>query len=123
GIIQRLAKLDVAQRRNLLQGGLDLLAEGAVRGEILAVDGDFDGRWRTEAHHAADDIAWFERETDSRQLLRENFSQALFEFLDANRSAFLQLHLQHAFLRAAVPEVNEVHRIRRPMHAQETQRD
>ena len=49
--------------------------------------------------------------------------QPFLEFFDADGCAGLQLHLEHAFLRAAVPEVNEVDRVRRAMHAEEAQRN
>ena len=60
---------------------------------------------------------------DARHLFGKDLPQPFLQVFNPNRRAGFQLHLQHAFLRAAVPEVNEIDRVRRTMHAQETQRD
>ena len=60
GEVERLGKMHIAQRGNLLQLRVNFVGEFLVHREARAGDGDFDGRRRTEAHHAADDIARLE---------------------------------------------------------------
>ena len=51
------------------------------------------------------------------------FPQTLLEFLDADRGARFQLDLHDTFLRAAVPQINQVDRVARAVNADEAERD
>ena len=122
-IVQRLAELHVAQRRNFLQLLPNLASEFPVRRQIGAAHRHLDGRSRSEAHDSADNVAWLERKTDSRQLLGKTFAQALFQVFNSNVAASLQLHLHDSFFGPAVPEINQVDRITRRVHPHEPKRN
>ena len=56
-----------------------------------------------------------------RHLLRKAMPQALAQHLHRQSSALAQLHLQNALLGPAVPQVDEVDRIGRPVHTDQRQ--
>ena len=58
-----------------------------------------------------------------RQLLGKFRAQSFRQLCDAYRRARFQLHLKHRFFGAAVPEVDQVDRVTRRVHADEPKRD
>src|SRR5205823_763977 len=73
--------------------------------------------------YAADDVAGFERETYVGHLDRKFLSQPFLQFFHWDSHSRLQLNLDHAFLRATVPQVNQVNGIARRMDAHKAKRD
>src|SRR5207247_1975866 len=99
------------------------LCELAIGGEFGTADRHLNRRRRTETHHAAHDVTWLEREAYVGQLLSELFAQAFLECFDADRRAAFQLNLNHPFLRAAVPKVNQVNGVTRSVDPDEAESD
>src|SRR5439155_22683400 len=122
-IIECLAELHVAQRGNVLEPVFYFLCELAIGRQVRAADRHFNGRGRAKTHHSTHDVTRLKREAYVRHIGSELFTQAFLERFDSDRRAGLQLHLNHAFLRTAVPEVNQVDGITRRVNADEAQSD
>src|SRR5262249_8564614 len=74
-------------------------------------------------HHAADDVTGLEGKADVGQALGEFAPQALAQLTHPHMGAGLELHLDDALLRAAVPEVNQVDGVARRVDANKPQGD
>ena len=84
GIVERLVVLQVAQRRYLGDFGAKFRGKGAIGAEVRAADVDFDGRRSAEVHDLRDDVRPFKGKLTTGKLVRQDFSQALFELLGAD---------------------------------------
>src|ERR1043165_1647430 len=91
--------------------------------EARTADCNFNGGRGAEAHDAIDHVAWLERKPYVRQLAGECGAQPLFQFFGVNSGARLQLDGEPAFLRTAIPLVDQIDGIVRSMDANEANRD
>ena len=86
-IVERLAVLQIAQRRNPRELVPDLRRERPAGGEIRSRDRDLDRRRRAEVHDPVDDVARLERELRGGKALAEPPAQRLLEVASSSNAA------------------------------------
>ena len=84
GVVERLLDLQIAERRNLRELVLDFARERTRRREVGTDDRDLHGRWRTEVHDPAHDVARLERELCVGKLPGKAVPKVFFEIGEAD---------------------------------------
>jgi hypothetical protein len=110
GIIERLAKLNVAKGRYLGQFGRDLIGIFPADGQVRTADRNLDGRRAAETHHFVDDVGRLKAESRARDGGGQLLAQRLFELFDVDARVVRQIDIQDRFFRAARPLIDGVDR-------------